>query len=731
MLRLHLDVRFSEGIWRIEYEASLLIAHSPARRCYTACNLVVPDWFTECCGFIFLGLAKALQDEAPAADASKSPTLTDQMTRAGVILGTAAYMSPEQARGGAVDKRADIWAFGVILFEVLTGRPCFAGDTVTDILAAVVRSDPDWDALPVQTPANVRYVIRRCLQKDIRSRLRDVGDARIDLLEMAGQASGAQPTVSQPQHTSLRTWIFAGSFFLLVVSATILAIWRGLDWFHPKASGSVVRFAFNIPTGQQLYSSGFGSPFDVSPDGTSIVYSAFAGGRSLLYHRPLDQYEAKSLPGTEGAAAPFFSPDGQSIGFFANGKLRRIAADGGPAQDICAAVGYPSGGSWGEDDRIVFASDISGLWSVPAGGGMPRSLTRPDIGKGEIGHLWPHMLPRNRGALFSILTEETRQIAVLSMDTGQWQTILKAGGEAWYLPTGHLLYQDSTSLLRVPFDLANLKPIGKETPVLQGLHTGQAAGEDHANFAVSATGTLVHQSGNPGSDKATLVWVSRSGQEISLPMPPAVYWYPRISPDGARFAIDGDNAQIWICDVGTPRKKRLTQGGVNYTPVWSIDGKRIAYTAYRQGYANIFWKPIDSDDVSQALVVSREERKYPASWSLDGRILIYNTLNAASGGDIWAKPIEANPYPLLNSRFQEITARLSPDGRWLAYVSDESGRNEVYVRPSPARGTGHRAGESCRCHKGRSGTSCHPGCRASEPARAPGADCGGGRSWTC
>jgi eukaryotic-like serine/threonine-protein kinase len=259
--------------------------------------------------------------------------------------------------------------------------------------------------------------------------------------------------------------------------------------------------------------------------------------------------------------------------------------------------------------------------------------------------------------------------------------LLKAGGEARYLPTGHLLYQESSNVLLVPFDLAHLKPIGEARSVLQGLPTFQYAGEDHASLAVSATGTLVHESGSAGGDVATLVWVNRSGQTSPLPMPPAGYFYPRVSPDGARVAVNADNAQIWICDLETGRRRRLTQGGISYAPVWTNDGKWIAFTTYRSGYVNIFWKPVDSDGQSEPLVVNRWGRKYPASRSPDGRVLIYNTLNPAGGGDIWSLPIGGAASPLRNTRFQERLARLSPDGRWLAYVSNESGRDEVYVRP--------------------------------------------------
>jgi hypothetical protein len=345
-------------------------------------------------------------------------------------------------------------------------------------------------------------------------------------------------------------------------------------------------------------------------------------------------------------------------------------------------VGVPTGGTWGDDDRIVFASDFSGLFSVPAKGGAPKSLTRPDIPKGELGHIWPHALPGGRGVVFSILTEDARWIAVLSSDTGRWQSLRKAGGEARYLPTGHLLFQESSSLLLVPFDLADLKLAGEATTVLQGLPTTQYAGEDRASIAVSLTGTLVRESGSPGSEDAQLVWVSRSGDSSPLPVKPAGYFYPRVSPDGARVAVNADNAQIWVCDVETGRTHRLTRGGINYAPVWSPpDGGRIAFAAYRSGAVNIFWKLADGDDEPQPLVVTREGRKYPASWSPDGTVLIYNTLDPAGSGDVWSIPLGGTASPKRNTRFLERLARLSPDGRWLAYVSDESGRDEVYVRP--------------------------------------------------
>jgi serine/threonine-protein kinase len=353
---------------------------------------------------------------------------------------------------------------------------------------------------------------------------------------------------------------------------------------------------------------------------------------------------------------------------------------------ICDAVGTATGGSWTDDGQIVFGADFSGLRSVPASGGTPKPLTQPAIDQGEVGHIWPHALPGHRGILFSIVTEDGRWIAVLDRGSGQSRRLVKAGGEARYLSTGDLLYQESTSLMAVPFDLTRLTFAGISKPVLDIPVDGQLAGEEHTSFAVSATGTLVYRAGEHATSISTLVWVDRSGRESALPLPPGWYAYPRISPDGTRIATTADKAQIWICDIDSGRRRRLTGGGINYAPVWSTDGTRIAFTAYGAGHANLFWKPVDSDAAPQPLVVSGEERKYAAWWSSADGTVIYNTLNPTSGGDVWTQSAAGRRTPLLTSRFNEGQARLSPDGRWLAYVSDESGKAEVYVRQFPGPG---------------------------------------------
>ena len=316
----------------------------------------------------------------------------------------------------------------------------------------------------------------------------------------------------------------------------------------------------------------------------------------------------------------------------------------------------------------------------------PKPLTQPAIDQGEVGHIWPHALPGHRGILFSIVTEDGRWIAVLDRGSGQSRRLVKAGGEARYLPTGDLLDQESASLMATPFDLTRLTLAGASKPVLDIPIGSQLAGEDHSSFAASATGTLVHGAGEHATSMSTLVWVDRSGQVSALPLPPGRYAYPRISPDGTRIATNGDNAQIWICDIETGRRRRLTPGGINYAPVWSTDGTRVAFTTYRAGYANLFWKLVDSDDALRPLVVSREELNYAAWWSSADGTLIYNTLNPTSGGDVWTQSAGGLRTPLLTSRFNEGKARLSPDGRWLAYVSDESGKAEVYVRQFPGPG---------------------------------------------
>ena len=465
------------------------------------------------------GLAKAFESETPVADISQSPTLTEEMTMAGAILGTAAYMSPEQAKGQPVDKRADIWAFGCLLYECLTAKRVFPGETITETLAAVLKSDPDWDALALSTPRKLLDLLARCLQKDSRRRLRDIGDAWLELEEVLKEPSQSASTVTGPlQETRWRSRVILGLLAGLIfgVLAAGLLFW-GLTSSAPQ---SLMRFVVNLPPDQRLLQTTTTShPLALSPDGTRMAYAASgSGGQPQLFLQALDQFQPRVIPGTEGAQNPFFSPDGQWVGFTADGALRRVSVTAGTPVAICdiPAIG-PSGADWGSDNRIVFTA--RGLWQVSAAGDTPEQLTIPDTEKGERGHYWPQILPGGNAVLFTIMTLEGARLAVLALETGEWRTLERLGEatDARYLSTGHLLYAQSERLFAVPFDLAQLQLSGSPIPVLEDLYMSvSVAFASGAYYSVSDSGSLVYVLGGTENVERTLVGVDREGQETLL-----------------------------------------------------------------------------------------------------------------------------------------------------------------------------------------------------------------------
>ena len=634
------------------------------------------------------GLAKACTTETTNIDIANSPTITGQMTEPGVILGTAAYMSPEQARGRSVDKRADIWAFGCILYECLTGRRPFEGDTVSETLASILRAEPEWKALPVSLPWKVADLLRRCLQKNPHDRMHDMGDARIEIEEGAKYPTHPAERVPSPLWRRLLPWAITAA-----VGATAVWIWiRSLS----PTTKEIVRSTINLPASQRLTggpgaeddSGGFSRParraFCLSPDGENLVYSAVSEKTIMLYIRPLGQPEAKPIPGTEGGAMPFFSPDGKWIGFFAEIKLKKIALAGGPPVTLCD--GYPSGASWGSNGFIVFDNGQT-LSKVRQEGGAPEVLTT--LQKGEQFHLLPEILPNGRAVLYtsgpygSCLNNADWKIVALSLETGKRQVVVEEGADPRFLPTGHLLFAKKGTLMAVPFDPDRLELRGTPVPVsenvmqaLFSVWTDQSLAS--AQYAVSNSGILAFVPGGVYPEvKEALVWVDLNGAVQPLATPKQMYFCPRISPDGRQIAFTSfyKERNVWIIDIERGSARKLTFEGVTFDVCWGPDSRSLTFDWSTGGPFNIYVKAVDANREASALFKS-EQDSYPISWTSDGKLLAFG-----QQGGVWIFHSEDRRMEQLTKTPQDaLWLTLSPDGHWLAYGSRESGRTEIYVQ---------------------------------------------------
>ena len=643
------------------------------------------------------GLAKAYAGDAETYDPKNSPTLSAAATMQGMILGTAAYMSPEQARGKSVDKRTDIWGFGCVLYELLTGKHAFDGEDITEILAAVVKTEPDWNRLPTTTPPAIRMLLKRCLQKDRTLRLRDAGDARIEIHEALSAPSGVSPNIAAPvkgiRALGRRALILGLAALLLVAVITGLAVWN----LKPMPLGPVSRTVINLPSGQQLAGLENGPAVALSPDGTYLAYVARQGGTQQIYLRAMDSLEAKPIPGTEYAVNLFFSPDSQWVGFFADGKLKKVPVGGGSALTLGDAP-QPRGASWGNQGMIAFESRVNGgLQQVPDAGGTPQPLTH--LEKGAVSQRWPEFLPGGKAVLFAAapnaITFTNAQVVVQSVGTGERRNLIQGGTHPHYAPSGQLVYVQGGSLMAVPFDPQRLEVMGTAVPVVEGVLQSPVNGD--AQYSFSATGSLVYVSGGVQSTQSKLVWVGRNGTEQPLAAPTHAYLAPRLSPDGRRVALGivEQGSQTLLYDLSRETLTRLTfEGNANLNPVWTPDGKRIAFESNREGPYNVFWQLADGSGGLERLTTS-EYLHAPMSWSPDGQLLAFVEVTPTTGVDIWVLRMgDPSPgsgqvrkaQPFLRTPFNEGAARFSPDGRWLAYISDESGRFEVYVQSYPGPG---------------------------------------------
>jgi eukaryotic-like serine/threonine-protein kinase len=665
------------------------------------------------------GLAKAMEPAGTStANAMNSPTISMHATQAGIILGTAAYMSPEQARGKLVDRRADIWAFGVILFEMLTRQRAFEGEDISITLAAVLKDDLDWSALPADTPAHIRTLLRRCLRKDPQKRLPHIGMARIEIDEGRAIAANPAPVLTDADAT-LATSVAAKRATVLLVAGVVIGIGltAGIGWALLRATPTKVqpvRFSIIPPATEPFNVQGFFRNLTITPDGRHVVYVAASGAGAQLMIRAIDQLEAVALGGIDAAGFPFVSPDGHWIGFFtgtgvAGGELKKVALTGGPPITICRYQGTARGASWGDDDTIVFATNdpTTGLMTVRAGGGEPNVLTKPDAAHGEQDHVLPSLLPGGRAVLFTIAAAggiDNAQVAVLDLKTGQSKTLIRGGSDAQYVETGHLVYASAGTLRAVRFDPARLNvltdpmPLGERVTMLS---TGAA------DFRISQQGTLVYVVGGssgPATVMRSLVWVSREGREEPIKAPPRAYLAPRLSPDGTRVALDirDQEYDIWIWDLAGETLRRLTIDPVlDSYPVWTADGRRLVFASGRAGVQNLFSQPADNTGTVERLTASPNPQ-FPTSISPDGTRLIFFEITPKTGSDLQVLRLERSASslmtgdvgrtliePLVQTPFTERNGELSPDGHWLAYDSNESGRFQIYVRPFPDVNSGH------------------------------------------
>ena len=649
------------------------------------------------------GLAKALADEAQSVDSSQSPTLTEAMTRPGVILGTAAYMSPEQAKGKSVDKRADIWAFGCILYECLTGKRAFEGETVTETLVAILGGEPNWKLVPPAADAKVRHVLQRCLQKDSKLRYHDITDAWLDMEATVVQVS--EPPAAPRQHSLL--WPAACTAVALL--AGILIGPTLMKYFTPASPASVVKSTIKVEPGHWL--DGMRRAMDlerpsrtamaISSDGRFIVYCAIEENPSLqvkpcLYLRRMDQSEAKPIAGTEGGINPFLSPDDRWVGFWADQKLKKVPVDGGVATTLCE-VTLLNGANWGRDDRIVFTGGTApGISRVSAEGGAPEILTKPDLKREESSHHLPFSLPNGKGLLFTIMRhgwDSQPRIALLRLDTHEWHVLLSDATDARYVSTGHLVFLRQGTLMAVRFDLAGLEVLGQPVAlvdnVMQAFTTNTGWHTGAGQFGISDTGSLIYAAGGIVPDQNnSLVWVDQEGKEQPVSDEQAPFLHPRLSPDGQRIAYIawGKEGRIGIYDLSRGTKSSLAGEGRANAAIWTPDGSRLAISLIKTATGNIFWQPYDGSSPMERLTTS-EYYQVAGSWSSDKKTIAFLETHPDTGTDIALLDVDSRSVRMfLNGKSTETYPEFSPDGRWIAYSSDESKRAEVYVRPFPGPG---------------------------------------------
>jgi Tol biopolymer transport system component len=618
------------------------------------------------------GLAK-IRESSSASNLSNSPTLMTAAT-SGAILGTAAYMSPEQAKGKEADRASDIWSYGCVLYEMLTGRQVFEGETVGEVLGGIFKSEPDWSRLPADTPSGIRRLLKRYLYKDANRRLRDARDARIEIQEVEEPAA-TEATPAGPAERARLAW------FLSTVALTIALVVVSAAYF--RAGGpepEEMRLDITTPATQAPLS------FALSPDGKSIVFVASGDGPPQLWLRRLDKAEAQPLAGTEGATYPFWSPDNRSIGFFANTKLKRLDLAGGPPRAL-ADASNGLGGTWGLDNTILFApGGALPLSRVGAAGGQPP--VRTQLGSAEAGQRFPHFLPDGKSFIYWVQgSAETRGIYLGTTDGAEPKRLGPADTAAAYLPPDHILFVRQNALLAQRFDLSHRTLTGDPVTIADPIVSVNFVG----GFSVSAGGLVAYRAG--GANRRQLAWYDRTGKQIGVAAEPDTYntQTPDLSPDGRRLAVDRmiqGNRDVYLRDLIRGGWSRFTfDAAVDGLPVWSPDGTQLAFESSRKGPFDIYLKASSQTAPEQPLLESSES-KWPFDWSRDGRYLLYHVSDLKTGSDLMALPMtgdDRKPIVVANTPFAEDDGQFSPDGKWVAYRTDESGTAEIVVQSFPNR----------------------------------------------
>jgi eukaryotic-like serine/threonine-protein kinase len=632
-------------------------------------------------------------DSAPAnVNLSNSPTLPVTDTIAGMILGTAAYMSPEQVRGENTDTRSDVFSFGCVMYEMLTGRQAFQGTTVSDILASVLAREPDFSSIPPKINPKLPQLIRRAVEKQPKRRWQAIGDLHIELEAAMSDPFGSQLLI---ERTLPRRPLWKRAIPIVLTAVVVAAVTAAITWkFRPVRTGGLTRFSFAIPEGQRLTRGGR-HLIALSPDGANLVYVA----DNQLYLRAMADREPRPIEGTNlDPDTPFFSPDGRWLAFHsgAENKFKKIPINGGLAVTICDSP-LPYGASWSSDSQIFFGGGPAGILRVPANGGKPETVV--SVKPNELASA-PQLLPGGNAILFTLANGQSgdrwdkAQIVVQSLKSRSRTTLLDGGSDARYVPTGHIVYASSSTLLAFPYDIAKLARTGNPVPVIEGVLRAGGFGTGAAQFSFSASGSMVYFRGMNSSsgNGRMLALVDRSGDRKRLDVPILPYLQPRISPDGKQLVVstdDGTEAAVWVYDLGgTTAMRKLTFEGGNRFPLWTRDGQRVVFWSVREGGADLFWQRVDGTGAAEKLAKLGQFEGIgysPDFWSLDGKTLIFSSLRTNDTG-LWSLSMERDSkatvlIDLPSTR--DDSASISPDGHWLAYQSGDVGRLNIYVQTFP------------------------------------------------
>jgi serine/threonine-protein kinase len=662
---------------------------------------VAPDGKVKVLDF---GLAKAMVGVLSNTAVSNSPTLLNSMaaTNAGIIIGTAAYMSPEQARGKNADVRSDVFSFGCVLYEMLTGKQAFHGEEVSDILASVLAREPDFKTLPANLSQQIRKLLGRCLEKNPKERWQSAGDLRIEIQEVLTRPATEQTQTTAPPIVIRnvwreRVWQIATAGALTTLAVALWAPWRTVVPASPvRVNGELgadVSLAANVSGNSALA---------LSPDGTMLSFVGQKDGTAQIYLRRLGQLQASPLAGTTGALSPFFSPDGQWLAFFGDGKLKKISVTGGAAVTLCDVL-TPRGGSWGDDGYIVFtalgAEGGSRLQRVSSAGGKVEPLTT--LAAGETSQRWPQVLPGSKAVLYMSVSGiggglDSANIVVQSLPPRTPKVLIRGGYHPQYVSSGHVMYIHEGTLFTAPFDLSRLEVTGQAVPTVENVSVQGGTGA--AQFAVSQTGAFTYLGGlNLGTD-GPVMWMAHDGKTSPLRSKPSNWTNPRFSPDGRMLALDilSGNLDVWVYEWARDTLTRLTfDPADDQVPVWTPDGKRIAFTSSRaKGTTNLYWQRADGTGEVQRLTESPDSQ-FPSSFDPTGKYLAFHEITPRNSNDLMILPIEGDeksgwkpgkPSIFLSTPATEVEPMFSPDGRWIAYFANESGQFEVFVRPFPGPG---------------------------------------------